>query len=173
MLTATPTSSSPLAAAHRRRRDRDDAGPALPPRRPQPPPRPAGAARTAEASDRDLLLRWFAEFHDAIGDVREDDFGAAIDDRLAYGGITLWEIDGEPVSMAARSRAEAGMVRVRMVYTPAVHRGHGYGGAATSAVSRAALDEGATDVVLFTDLANRRATGCTSDLATARSWIEW
>ena len=46
------------------------------------------------------------------------------------------------------------MVRVLAVYTPPEHRGRGYGGAVTAAVTQAALDAGADDVVLFTDLAN-------------------
>jgi predicted GNAT family acetyltransferase len=40
------------------------------------------------------------------------------------------------------------------VYTPRELRGRGYAGAVTTVVSRAALDAGAVDVVLFTDLAN-------------------
>jgi predicted GNAT family acetyltransferase len=48
----------------------------------------------------------------------------------------------------------AGVVRVAPVYTPAELRRHGYAGAVTAAVTRAALDAGATDVVLFTDVAN-------------------
>ncbi|HEY2550873.1 MAG TPA: GNAT family N-acetyltransferase [Streptosporangiaceae bacterium] len=42
----------------------------------------------------------------------------------------------------------------RPVYTPPALRGHGYGGAATAAVSQAALDH-RQQVVLFADLANR------------------
>ena len=124
-----------------------------------PPPPPPGTARRAGPGDRDLLLRWFTDFHEELGDVREDDFGGAIDDRVGYGGITFWEDGGEPVAMATRSRPESGMVRVQMVYTPAAHRRRGYAGAATSAVSREALDLGATDVVLFTDLANPTSNG--------------
>ena len=40
------------------------------------------------------------------------------------------------------------------VYTPPEHRGTGYGSAVTAAVSQHALDAGARDVILFTDLAN-------------------
>jgi predicted GNAT family acetyltransferase len=46
------------------------------------------------------------------------------------------------------------MVRVMAVYTPREHRARGYAGAATTAVTRAALDAGADDVVLFTDQSN-------------------
>jgi predicted GNAT family acetyltransferase len=66
----------------------------------------------------------------------------------------LWEADGVPVSMAGLSRDVAGVVRVQAVYTPPEHRRRGYGGAITTAVSQAALDAGAAEVVLFTDLAN-------------------
>jgi predicted GNAT family acetyltransferase len=47
------------------------------------------------------------------------------------------------------------MVRVGPVYTPPAQRGHGYAAGVTVAVSQAALDTGATDVLLYTDLANR------------------
>jgi GNAT superfamily N-acetyltransferase len=124
-----------------------------------PPPPPGGRARTADASDRDLLLRWFAAFHEELDDVSETDYGAVVDDRLAYGGITLWEVGGVPVSTAARSRLDAGMVRIQMVYTPRDHRGHGYAAAVTATVSQAALDQGAAEVVLFADLDNPTSNG--------------
>jgi predicted GNAT family acetyltransferase len=56
--------------------------------------------------------------------------------------------------MAGAHQPTAGVVRVAPVYTPSEHRRRGYGGAATVAVSQAALDASAADVVLFTDLAN-------------------
>ena len=40
------------------------------------------------------------------------------------------------------------------VYTPPEFRRHGYGAAVTYAASRKALDEGATEVLLFADLIN-------------------
>ncbi len=56
--------------------------------------------------------------------------------------------------MAGLTRPAAGQVRVGPVYTPPALRDRGYRGAVTAAVSRAALDAGATEVLLFTDLAN-------------------
>lgn len=47
-----------------------------------------------------------------------------------------------------------GMARIGPVYTPPEHRGHGYAAALTSVASRAALDRGVRDVVLFADAAN-------------------
>ncbi|GAB1644921.1 GNAT family N-acetyltransferase [Krasilnikovia sp. MM14-A1259] len=118
-----------------------------------PDPLPRGRARVAAAGDRDLLVRWVEAFHDHVGESVRDS-GAVVDEKLAYGGLSLWEVDGEPVSMAGVTRPEAGMVRVLAVYTPRELRGRGYAGAVVSTVSQAALDGGATDVVLFTDLAN-------------------
>jgi predicted GNAT family acetyltransferase len=58
------------------------------------------------------------------------------------------------VSMAGLTRQVAGTIRVGPVYTPPGLRRRGYAGAVTAAVSRAALDAGADEVLLFTDLAN-------------------
>ena len=76
------------------------------------------------------------------------------DDRLSYGGLTLWEVAGEPVAMAGRTRDVAGVGRVAPVYTPPAQRQRGYGAAVTTAVTQSALDAGAAAVVLFTDQAN-------------------
>jgi len=118
-------------------------------RRPDVP----GRARLAERGDRDLLLAWY---DDAEREIRErpGDHVAAVDDRIAYGGLTLWERDGVPVSLAGRTRMVAGMVRIAPVYTPPEHRSHGYGAAVTAAVSQAAVEAGAKEVVVFADLAN-------------------
>jgi len=118
-----------------------------------PPAPPPGRARAAGVGDRALLIDWFEAFQRDIGEARRsvDDL---VNEQLSYGGMTLWEVDGTPVAMAGVTRPEAGMVRVRAVYTPLELRGRGYGGAVTAAASRAALDAGAEDVVLLTDLAN-------------------
>jgi hypothetical protein len=87
-----------------------------------PAPAPAGAARLAVAADRDLLGGWFAAFAREVDDDSPGhDHHADVDHRLGYGGITVWEDGGVPV---------------------------------TAAVSTAALDAGAREVVLYTDLAN-------------------
>jgi predicted GNAT family acetyltransferase len=119
-----------------------------------PVPPPPGAARVATAADRDVLVSWVDDFHAEIGEGAGRETGGVVDNQLAYGGYTLWEDGGTPVSVAGHSRPDAGMVRVTMVYTPPPVRGHGYAAGATTAVTRAALDAGADDVVLFTDLAN-------------------
>jgi predicted GNAT family acetyltransferase len=140
-------SGSTAVAGHRARLYRLDA---LVPPAPPPPGRP----RVADARDRDLLVAWMTAFQAEIGQVGFSDVEQSVDDKLSHDGLILWEVDGSPVSVAGGSRIEAGMVRVMAVYTPKELRGHGYAGAVTSAVSQAALDDGADHVVLFTDLAN-------------------
>jgi GNAT superfamily N-acetyltransferase len=119
-----------------------------------PAPAPGGAARLAAAADRDLLAGWFGAFAREVDDDPGHDHHAEVDQRLGYRGITVWEDGGVPVSVACLTRAVGAMARVGPVYTPPELRGRGYAAAATAAVSTAALDAGAREVVLYTDLAN-------------------
>jgi GNAT superfamily N-acetyltransferase len=119
-----------------------------------PDPSPAGRSVVAEARHRDQLIAWYVDFGAAIGDPGED-AEAAVDDRLSYRGLHVWEApDGTPQAMAGTSRASAGMVRISLVYTPPEHRRQGLGAAITAAATQAALDSGVDEVVLFTDAAN-------------------
>ncbi|WP_333779110.1 GNAT family N-acetyltransferase [Streptomyces sp. IBSBF 3136] len=120
---------------------------------PQPPPE--GRARVAGPGDRDVLMRWYDAFKDAVGQSAGQGAGPWADARIAHGGVTFWESpDGEPVSMAGVTPESAGQVRVAPVYTPEHLRGHGYAGAVTAEVSRTAVTAGVAHVLLFTDLAN-------------------
>jgi predicted GNAT family acetyltransferase len=118
-----------------------------------PEPKPEGEPRIADDKDRELLIEWFDAFTREVNDPHSD-HTAGISDRLSYGGLTIWQVDGAPVSLAGVTRTVGGMVRISPVYTPPELRGMGYGGAATATVSQAALDAGTAEVVLFTDLAN-------------------
>ncbi|MFF3330434.1 GNAT family N-acetyltransferase [Streptomyces sp. NPDC002888] len=125
-----------------------------------PRPLPAGRARIATEAYREQLARWYGEFGDATGQAIVKDAGGWVDARLAHDGLTLWETpDGTPVSMAGVLPKVAGQVRVGPVYTPAHLRGQGYAGAVTAETSRAALADGAEEVLLFTDLANPTSNG--------------
>ncbi|MFD0063927.1 GNAT family N-acetyltransferase [Streptomyces sp. NPDC056690] len=126
-----------------------------------PLPAPAGRPRVATGADRELLVRWHTAFATDAGTPG----GASgsqewADERISYGGVTLWETAyGVPVSMAGVTRQAAGAVRVAPVYTPKELRGRGYAGAVTAEVSRAARAAGASEVLLFTDLANATSNG--------------
>jgi RimJ/RimL family protein N-acetyltransferase len=117
-----------------------------------PEPAPPGAPRVAGHGDRELLIEW----HEAFGREADGqgDVSRTVDDRLSHEGLRLWEAGGVPVAMAGSTREVAGVVRIATVYTVRAHRQRGYGGAVTAEASQAALDAGASAVVLFTDLAN-------------------
>ncbi|MFI6347943.1 GNAT family N-acetyltransferase [Streptomyces sp. NPDC050560] len=120
-----------------------------------PKPAPPGRARTATEADRDLLGRWYTEFGEAVGRGAGRPALDWADDRIAYGGVLLWELDdGTPVAMAGASRLIAGQVRVAPVYTPKPLRGRGYAGAATAELSARLAASPAEEVLLFADLSN-------------------
>jgi hypothetical protein len=76
----------------------------------------SGRARTATLADRDLLVHWYQKLMAAFpGD--PSDLAYVVDDPLDYGGIVVWEVDGEPRAMAGRSRLVAGIVRLSAVYS--------------------------------------------------------
>jgi GNAT superfamily N-acetyltransferase len=121
-----------------------------------------GRARPADGADRQLILRWLAEFDVEAdpGRPRQDD-GPHVDRRLAAGPLMwFWEVDGEPVSFAYRSGMSPGpgpkatVCRISAVYTPPEHRAHGYASANVAAISQNALDGGASACMLYTDRAN-------------------
>jgi len=81
------------------------------------PDQPRGRARVAAPSDREVLLHWYKMLMKGVPeDPSEAEY--VVDDPIGFGGITLWEVDGEPVAMAGRSRLVAGMVRLGAVYAP-------------------------------------------------------
>ncbi|GAA1888260.1 GNAT family N-acetyltransferase [Streptantibioticus ferralitis] len=120
-----------------------------------PKPFPDGRGRATVEQDREQLTLWCREFAAAVGEALSVDASSWADTRFASKRYTFWETpDGTPVSMAGVTSMVAGQIRVDPVYTPAHLRGRGYAAAVTVAVSRAALAAGATEVVLFADVAN-------------------
>ncbi|MFD7453838.1 GNAT family N-acetyltransferase [Kitasatospora sp. NPDC059827] len=118
-----------------------------------PPRPPAGRPRLAGPADRELAIRWYEEFLREV-EIAPSDVARAVDDKLASGSLHLWEDAGTPVALAGASPVLAGMSRIGPVYTPADRRGRGYASAVTAAASAHALDLGAQEVLLYTDLAN-------------------
>ena len=118
-----------------------------------PDPPPAGTARVAGTADLATVWEWSKAFALEVTDMANVGL-ALVRDRLSDGQLVLWEAAGVPVAMAGITAPDAGMIRIGPVYTPPEHRRRGYGGAVTVAASRLALERGAEQVVLFTDLAN-------------------
>ena len=111
-----------------------------------------GVARVAEQRDTAFLVASFSAFLAETGAIPQD-VESTVRDRIGYGGFVLWEDPG-PVAVAGVSRVAFGGARIGPVWTPPEVRGRGYGGAVTAAASQLAVDRGAWEVVLFTDLTN-------------------
>lgn len=120
-----------------------------------PEPTPAGRARLLGERDHVDVVQWCRDFAADVGETVTIDATSWAGTRFAEKSYTFWETpDGTPVSMAGVNPLVAGQIRIDPVYTPVHRRGHGYAGAVTAEVTRAALTAGATDVVLFTNAAN-------------------
>ncbi|MFE4633206.1 GNAT family N-acetyltransferase [Streptomyces sp. NPDC056773] len=123
-----------------------------------PHPAPAGRARPATPADLPLLLEWVTAFKQETGEGGAAS-EAALLDRLSYGGMLLWEDAGVPVSLAGFFRPIDAVTRIGPVYTPPELRGRGYAAGVTHAATGAAHAAGASEVLLFTDLANPTSNG--------------
>ena len=124
----------------------------------RPPHRVSGGPRLAVAPDAGLVAEWLSEFHDeAAPGAPTDDWAAAAHRHIAHGSLWLWVRDDMAVSMAAVRAPAAGVARIGPVFTPPGFRRSGYGAGVTAAASRAAIDAGAEDVVLYADLSNSDA----------------
>ena len=121
----------------------------------------AGQPRDAADEDRDLLARWVGLFfEDAFGDVHNDRGEEFVDSATRSGHrFVLWEVDGDPVSLAMLRIPAADVSRIGPVFTPRDQRGRGYGSAVTAAAVELAHLRGTRDVVLFADLANPTSNG--------------
>lgn len=120
------------------------------------PPGVPGSARRLSIDDVGLVagrLRDFdAEAHTTSPSGAE---GEMVAGWVSSGtGAWLWEHDGEVVSLAKAGPPSEGISRIGPVHTPSEHRGRGYAAAVTARAARWALEAGAQEVVLFTDLAN-------------------
>jgi hypothetical protein len=123
-----------------------------------PDPGPAGAMRRAREEERELLVRWFDAFAVDVDDPEpgepERAFERFVPGRAGAVGLYLWEVNGDPRSMAGHSGPTPHGMRVFPVYTPPEERRRGYAGALVAALSQRLLDEGREFCFLFTDLAN-------------------
>jgi len=113
-----------------------------------------GRLRRAAEADVELVARWWYGFYREIfgeADQEEADRGTRL--RIGEGDIYLWE-DGQPVSMAMRTRPTRNGISVGLVYTPPELRRRGYASACVGELSRTLLESGWEFCALFVDLAN-------------------
>lgn len=115
---------------------------------------PEGHGRLARESDLVQLMEWMHAFIAEVhlpDEVSEVSMRARIDAGLVW----IWEdAAGTPAAFAGRQKTIAQVARIGPVYTPPSHRRRSFGAAVTHASTADALGRGATEVALFTDLAN-------------------
>ncbi len=116
-----------------------------------------GEATVATPGDAELVESWLGLFHDEAtptDPLVPGELAAVAARMVGSGRCVLWRLGREVVSLAQVSAAVEGVARVGPVFTPRALRGHGYAAGATAAATTLALEDGAADVVLYTDLAN-------------------
>ena len=128
-----------------------------------PPAGVPGTARRADATDADLVVGWYVDFCVEAFAHRDPppltEVAEQVEAGLAERRWLLWDVDGAPVSLAGRSGPVLGVGRVGPVGTPVAHRRRGYAAMVTAATATSLLDDGAEQVMLFTDLANPTSNG--------------
>lgn len=122
-----------------------------------PPHDVPGTLRPTQPDDIPLLAHWYFNFaRDAKmeSDRRTSVMWAERVFSHNMRRIFLWQVDGQPVSMAGATGPTPNGIRIGPVYTPQEYRGKGYASACTAAISQLMLDEGRHFCFLYTDLAN-------------------
>lgn len=114
-----------------------------------------GRLRPADAGDAALLREWRAASDREQGvDPPPWSTPDRIKHRIEGGEGWLWEVDGQPASVAFATPPVAGGSRIGFVYTPPGHRRRGYAGAAVAALSAHLRTGGTPHCLLYTRLAN-------------------
>jgi len=123
-------------------------------------PNVRGVARRAETTDEDIVVPWVYDFHHELDIPHVSTEGTLA--RLEQGGFWLWEESGIPVSLAGFANpvvTPAGTItRIGPVYTPVVHRGHGYAAGVTAAVCRE-IETSGSSAMLYADADNPTSNG--------------
>src|SRR5208337_3503329 len=95
-----------------------------------------GKARRATAADLGVVYEWTTAF---LAEALPDDPPETkehVADKIQNRVVLLWEMEGEPVSMAAASRMTRNGASIGPVYTSPERRGRGFAGSVTAAVAR-------------------------------------
>ena len=113
-----------------------------------------GTMREATEADLPLVEDWLAGFFRDIEGIREPAHAHKMAvPSIAQRSVFLWD-DGEPVSLARKTRPTTNGISIGPVYTPPAFRSRGYATSCVAQLSRLLLNEGWAFVSLFTDLAN-------------------
>ena len=115
-----------------------------------------GILRPFHPDEKELAMAWTTAFNRDI----DEDLGGPdevyqhVEGHLQRQTLFCWEVAGQPVSMAARTRPTRHGEVINDVYTPPEFRRRGHATSLVAALSQRLLDEGKAFCALFTDLAN-------------------
>ncbi|MEJ6527413.1 GNAT family N-acetyltransferase [Exiguobacterium sp. USCH10] len=114
-----------------------------------------GHMRKATTADQAQLEAWYSAFEAESGlrSSSPEKVTKAIDTMLKNDDAVFWEVDGQLVSCAKRSRPTENGITVSFVYTSPDARGRGYARSLVADLSRQLL-ETKSFCVLYTDLTN-------------------
>lgn len=117
----------------------------------------AGQSRWATTADIEWLVEWMAAFNEEVHQTPRPgptDLRAWTRRKIERQEFLVWEDEGEPVSVAGRSRPSPTGAAISYVRTPEPFRRRGYASACVAELSQRILDDGKLFCTLFTDLAN-------------------
>ena len=147
-----------MARSHRHERSAVHGATHLPRIECRPPADVPGTMRPYRPGDRDLALRWLDAFiAEALPSEHVHEAAEVILERRVdepEGGLVLWHVDDEPVSLAGFGGPTPDGIRIGPVYTPPELRRHGYASALVGRTTAMLLGSGRRFCFLFTDLAN-------------------
>jgi len=111
----------------------------------------AGSARFGNENDAGWIMKWMLRFHEDVGDPTLNMEHITRTRLTPPGGMVIWEVDGQPVSLCGYANPTPNGIRVGPVYTPDEYRNQGYAAAVTAIATQHLLDSGNRFVFLFTD----------------------
>lgn len=113
-----------------------------------------GSGRCIEEKDRRIYADWAIKFVVEANPHEKPPTHPEMEKRALDQPAFLWEADGIPVSMAARTRETKDGSNISYVYTQPEFRGKGYGGSVTALACENVFRGGKKVAFLYTDLSN-------------------
>lgn len=120
-----------------------------------PAARAPGSVRVATAGDAALVVPWFEAFYAEVNvHIRSPEEAFRLFIGHEYRRLYLFEVGGEPVSLAGLGARTPHGRRIGPVYTPPPFRRRSYAESLVASVSEGVLAAGYRFCFLYTDLAN-------------------
>ncbi|MGZ9771078.1 Acetyltransferase [Bacillus cereus] len=114
-----------------------------------------GIFREVSSDELTLIEQWIYQFCEDVNlPTTKEEAKQTAHTLITNRRLFALEVDGELVSVAAKTRPTTNNITVNFVYTPKEARNKGYASSCVAALSQRMLDEGYKTTTLYTDLAN-------------------